>query len=79
MSGSYHISGPGREPGPDDRCGRAGTTNGAGAKLRITFCYISDIALVILGKLTMEYEPNILRPWGLTWWFTTNDENWEAG
>jgi hypothetical protein len=34
---------------------------GSVAKLRITLCYIQHIAILILGKLTMEYDPKILR------------------
>jgi len=36
-------------------------SEGSVAKLRITFCYIRHIAILILGKLTMEYDPKILR------------------
>jgi len=34
---------------------------GSVAKLRTTFCHIQHIATLILGKLTMEYDPKILR------------------
>src|SRR5262249_37415973 len=42
-------------------CESSEEKKGSVAKLRTTFCYIQHVAILILGKLTMEYDPKISR------------------